>query len=739
LTIHTSKYLFHALLLGASLALATSYSAATIEYSEKQKETATDLVHKLETRHYSKRKFDDELSSQLLDSYFRSLDPSHLFLYQSDVDEFEKYRLQLDDQFAAGDLEAGFAIFNRYQQRINERLARLVEELPDMVAAMDFTVDEELSLEPEKLTWAASVEEANERWRKQIKNAVLSLKLAEKPDDEIVPTLTKRYKNQQHRISQYNEQDVFQVYANALTELYDPHTNYLSPRTSENFNINMSLSLEGIGAVLQLQDEYTRVSRIVPAGPADKQGQLQPSDRIIGVAQGEDGEFEDVVGWRLDEVVALIRGPKDTIVRLQVIPAATKTDERKVVTIVRNRVKLEEQSAQSSIVEIPEGDTIRKIGVIDIPAFYIDFEALRKGETDYKSTTRDVKRLLDDLVADDVDGIIVDLRNNGGGSLQEANELTGLFIEYGPTVQIRHSSRKVFRDGKRLRTPYYEGPMAVLINRLSASASEIFAGAIQDYQRGLVVGSQSFGKGTVQTLIPLTEGQLKLTESKFYRISGESTQHRGVIPDLAFPSRYDMEEIGESSLDHALNWDQINPVRHRKYHDIPALVPPLTDQYQKRIESDPDFAYLEDSLALAAEARGLQSLPLNEAARLALRDNQKEKSLAIENKRRLAKGLAPLDSMEEEQVADAGAVVAPVTETGTTNTEAASEADPAVGGEAGAASAGVASASVGSDATDAADTKTDAEEEDTDILLLQAGNVLIDSLSLNSQSVAVRN
>jgi carboxyl-terminal processing protease len=727
-----SKSTLSAVILSAGLAVYASASWSLIAYTEKQSETAADLVHKLETRHYSKRKFDDELSSELLDNYFRALDPSHLFLYQSDIDEFEKYRLQLDEQLSKGQLEAGFEIFNRYQQRIEERLERLVAEIPEMVAAMDFSVDEELSLEPEKRSWPRDAEEADERWRKQIKNAVLSLKLAGKSEEESIPTLVKRYENQQHRIGQYNEQDAFQVYANALTELYDPHTNYLSPRTSENFNINMSLSLEGIGAVLQLQDEYTKVSRIVPAGPADKQGQLRASDRIIAVAQGEDGEFEDVIGWRLDEVVALIRGPKDTTVRLQIIPAAAKNpDERNVVTIVRNKVKLEEQSAQSSIVEVPDGDGVKRVGVIDIPAFYIDFEALRKGDPNYKSTTRDVKRLLDELVADGAEGIIIDLRNNGGGSLQEANELTGLFIEYGPTVQIRHSSRKVFRDGKRLRTPYYEGPLAVLINRLSASASEIFAGAIQDYQRGVVVGSQSFGKGTVQTLIPLTEGQLKLTESKFYRISGESTQHRGVIPDVAFPSHYDAKEIGESSLDHALNWDQINPVRHRKYHDIPSMIPQLNNRYQARIKSDPDFTYLEDSLALAAEARELHALPLNEKARLALRDTQKEKSLAIENKRRLAKGMEPLDELENNLVADASAVE---TEQKSDPTEGNPAATGAItSGESGAAAEGVPGASVDTGETVAVEEE---EEEDDDILLLQAGLILVDTLGIENQAVA---
>jgi carboxyl-terminal processing protease len=693
----TKTFAILALTMGISLSQVGV--AANIEPYPKLSETAQDLVEKLENRHYSKRKFDDELSSELLDNYLSGLDPSRVFLYQSDVDAFESYRYVLDDQISNGELEAGFVIFNRYKDRIEQRLEKLLAELPEMVASMDFSVDEDLDLDAEKRAWPKDAKEADERWRKQIKNSALSLKLAGKADDEIAPTLEKRYLNQQHRISQYNAQDAFQVYANALTELYDPHTNYLSPRSSENFNINMSLSLEGIGAVLQLQDEYTRVARIVPAGPADKQGELKPSDRIVAVGQGDEGAFEDVIGWRLDEVVALIRGPKGTTVRLEVMPASDKAgEERRVITIVRNKVKLEEQSAQKEIIEVPNGDEVIKLGVIDIPAFYIDFEGMRRGEPDFKSTTRDVKRLLDELIAAEVDGVIIDLRNNGGGSLQEANDLTGLFIEYGPTVQIRHSSRKVFRDGKRLRTPYYDGPLAVLINRLSASASEIFAGAIQDYQRGVVVGSQSFGKGTVQTLIPLTEGQLKLTESKFYRISGDSTQHRGVIPDVEFPSQYDKSEIGESTLDHALNWDQINPVRHRKYHDIPALVPYLTDMYEARVDGNPDFVYLQDSLVLAEEARAVEFIPLNEKSRIALRDEQKARSLEIENKRRKAKGQPLLEDFEDE----------------TESTDEIADAD--------------------SDAD--ADEEEELEEE-PDVLLVEAGNILADVLQAKSEMVAI--
>ncbi len=700
--------------------------------SQNMAKTAMELVEKLETRHYSKREFDDSLSSELLDNYLDNLDPTRSFLYADDVARFESKRFMLDDEFGNGDLSTGFDIFNLYQDRLEARLEGLVEELPGLVASMDFSVEESLSLEPEKQGWPVNEKEADERWRKTLKNSVLSLKIAGKSDEEIPEVLVKRYSNQLKRIGQYNNQDVFQVYANALSELYDPHTNYLSPRTSENFNINMSLSLEGIGAVLQLEDEYTKVARIVTAGPADKQGELQPSDRILAVAQGEDGTFEDVLGWRLDEVVQLIRGPKGTTVRLEVIPAKAATpDERKIITIVRNKVKLEEQSAQKEIIEVPRGDEMIRLGVIDIPTFYIDFEGMRRGEPDFKSTTRDVKRLLDELIAEDVDGVIIDLRNNGGGSLQEANDLTGLFIEYGPTVQIRHSSRKVFRDGKRLRTPYYDGPLAVLINRLSASASEIFAGAIQDYQRGIVVGSQSFGKGTVQTLIPLPEGQLKLTESKFYRISGDSTQHRGVIPDVVFPDQYDTEEIGESTLKHALDWDQITPVRHRKYHDIPSLVPYLTDLYEGGARNNPDFIYLQDSLALAEEARNAVSLPLNEDARKALREERKAKSLAIENKRRKAKGLALLDDFLE----DGDQVAAVSLPSGSSDAQSASAQEGV--SPLGAASEGVDGAAIGSeDGTTAAEAGTDDEEEEVDVLLLEAGNILVDAVAARSEMLA---
>ena len=640
----------------ASLALLLSVcfpAWSIIEYTEQQRDTAVEMVAKLQERHYAKLPYGDELSSQHLDNYVNSLDSGKMFFTAVDLADFEQYRSVMDDQLQEGKLDGGFTIFNRYHQRVQDRLNNVSDTLPETVAAMDFTIDESYPLDMEDRRWAKDQAELDDRWRKQLKNQVLSLKIADKDDDEIVPTLQKRYDRQLQSVTKYNSQDVFQIYANALTELYDPHTNYLSPRSTENFNINMSLSLEGIGAVLQMEDEYTKVSSLVAKGPADKEGELRPSDRIVSVGQGVDGALEDIIGWRLDEVVQLIRGPKDTTVRLEVIPAKSKsTDERKVITIVRNKVKLEEQSAQKKMLEIPAGDEIIKIGVIDIPAFYIDFDAMRRGEKDYKSTTRDVKKLLQELEVDGVDGIIIDLRNNGGGSLQEANELTGLFIEYGPTVQIRHSSRRVWRDGKRLKSPYYEGPLVVLVNRLSASASEIFAGAMQDYERAIIVGDSSFGKGTVQTLVPLTEGQLKITESKFYRISGESTQHRGVIPDVEFPSIYDTTEIGESALDHALRWDQISPVRHINYDDFSSVLPDIQTQFLERSAHNPDFIFLEDQIEMAQAAREMTALPLNEKSRIALRDTQKEKALGIENKRRKAKGEELLTSLQDDEDED---------------------------------------------------------------------------------------
>ena len=634
--------------LGAVLLFSSASLASDLTPTAQQTWTLRALVTELEEKHYVDRRYNDAMSAEHLNTYLERLDPSHLYFTASDVSEFQRYATQLDDLGRQGLVSPAFEMFSRYEQRASERLEHVMSTMDTIVSKLDFDKDEYIDSDPTEREWAINDEELDDRWRKRIKNQVLALRLAEKDEAEIAPTLMKRYENQMNRLSQYNEQDVFAVFANALTSQFDPHTSYFSPRRAKNFDIDMRLSLEGIGAVLQTEDEYVKVVRVVPAGPADKQSDLIAAELIIAVGQGKEGPMTDVIGWRLDDVVDLVRGKKGTVVRLDVIPAAGRADEARRLTITRNEVQLEEQAAQSKIIKINDLDgSPRKIGVIDIPAFYLDFDAYRKGDPDFRSTTRDVAKLVNELNDAGVDGLVIDLRGNGGGSLREANELTGLFIEYGPTVQIRGTGSRVWRDGKRRRGPYYDGPVAIMIDRLSASASEIFAGALQDYGRAIVVGDRSFGKGTVQTLLDLPEGQLKITESKFYRISGDSTQHRGVIPDITYPSLLQHDEIGESSLEKALDWDRIAPVRHKNYGVVDAILPTLVAKHTERANSDPDFQYIWDQKALAEKVRGAEVLPLNEAARIAQRKSQEIQYLVIENTRRQAKGLDTLASLDE--------------------------------------------------------------------------------------------
>ncbi len=626
--------------------------AQALTLGSEHSDTIQALVAKLETRHYEGLKYNDELSKEHWQEYIDALDPRRIYFTQADIDAFKKYQFELDDQAKKGELSAALEVFNVYQERQIERLTSLTRELKPQIDKLDFEKQEYLLLDPSKAPWPESEEAMLERWRLYLKNDVLNLKLAGKELEAISETLLKRYQNQLKRAKQITSMDVFSIYANTLAALYDPHSSYFSPRRTENFNIEMSLSLEGIGAMLQQNGDYTKVNRIVPKGPADKQGELKPQDQIVGVAQGADGDMVDVIGWRLDEVVDLIRGPKESMVRLEVIPAeALASGERKEIKIIRNEVKLEEQAAQSKVIELDRDGKAFRLGVIDLPTFYIDFDAANRGDPNYRSTTRDVSRLLEELQSQKVDAVVIDLRNNGGGSLREANDLTSLFIEYGPTVQIRHSSDQIWRDGKRRKGTYYKGPLGVIINRMSASASEIFAGAIQDYGRGLIMGTQSYGKGTVQTLLPLPAGQLKVTESKFYRISGDSTQHRGVMPDVALPSLYYPEDIGESALDHALEWDQIKPVRHNKYGDFQRLIPTLISSSQNRQMSVPELVLLQEQVSLSRENDDMERLSLNYETRKKDREVRNARWLTIENKRRALEGedlLATVDELSEE-------------------------------------------------------------------------------------------
>jgi carboxyl-terminal processing protease len=633
----------------APLSYGLSSEAATLTPLPIHEQVTGEILTTLNQRHYEKLNVDNKLSETLFDNYLKALDPGKSYLLQSDINTISKYRDDLDNQLRAAKLDAGYEIFRLYKQRVEARLNNVIDNLPQTLNGFDYTVDEHLSIDDENLAWPKDAASADELWRKRIKASALNLRLDGKDAEGIESLLLKRYQNQLKRISQLETEDVFQLFINAYTQLYDPHTNYLSPRTSENFKINMSLSLEGIGAVLSKEDEYVKIVRLVHSGPAEKTGKLQPSDRIIGVGQGDDGNIEDVIGLRLDEVVDQIRGKKGSTVRLEIIPVDAESDDKtNIIKIVRDKVKLEDQSAQKQMLELYDNGKVRKIGVISVPTFYIDFAELRKGNPNYKSTTRDVSKLLQELNDDGAEGIIIDLRENGGGSLQEANELTGLFIESGPTVQIRNGDNRIGRQGKMPGKPYYDGPLLVMVNRMSASASEIFAGAIQDYRRAVVVGSQSFGKGTVQSLMPLQHGELKITESKFYRISGDSTQHRGVIPDLKFPAIYDVERVGESTLDDALPWDAIAPARHKFYFEITSMLPELNKNHRLRMAEDPDFIYLNDQLALREILNTKKSISLNEKERQQQEADSKQQQLMIENKRRKTKGLELLTSIDDK-------------------------------------------------------------------------------------------
>ena len=699
------QYLVKYLVIPVLVAFVAPFALAALETTREQAWTLRALITELEDTHFVDKRYNDAMSRAHLETYLERLDPSRLYFTQPDVDDFAKFETTLDDLGRQGELYPAVEIYERYREIASARLRNVIDEMDGVAQRFDFDRDEYIERDPTERSWAKTPYGLSERWRKRLKSQVLSLKLADKEASEIAPTLKKRYENQLKRLEQYNTQDVFAVYANALTSQFDPHTSYFSPRRAENFDIDMRLSLEGIGAVLQNEDEYVKVVRVVPAGPADQQSDLKAAELIIGVGQGDEGPMTDVIGWRLDDVVDLVRGKKGTVVRLDVIPAAGRADEVRRLVITRNEVRLEEQAAQSKIIEINDLEgSPRKIGVIDVPAFYLDFDAYRRGDPDFRSTTRDVAKLVEELDAAGVDGLVIDLRGNGGGSLREANELTGLFIEYGPTVQIKGTGARIWRDGKRRRGPFYEGPLAIMIDRLSASASEIFAGALQDYGRAIIVGDRSFGKGTVQTLLDLPEGQLKITESKFYRISGDSTQHRGVIPDISYPSLLQHDEIGESSLEKALDWDRIAPVRHKNYAAIDTILPTLVAKHTERANSNADFQYIWDQKALAETISSAEQVPLNENARIAQRESQESQYLAIENTRRKAKGLEVLASLDDMFESDEDDDEAPN-----------SSADPDA-------------ASPHSD--------DDSSDEEEDALITETARILVDAINLSGPVMA---
>lgn len=608
-----------------------------------------NVVELLKRHHYSKPPLDDARSVIIYDSYIKLLDPARSYFTAADIAEFDKWKTQFDDFLKSGNLDPGFTIYKRYLDRVKQRLDFALAELNKGVDKIDFTVNETLLIDRKDAPWLKDQAALDDLWRKRVKDEVLRQKIAGKEPKQIQETLIKRYKNQLARLDQTRAEDIFQAYINTFAQSYDPHTNYLSPDNAENFDINMSLSLEGIGAVLQSDNDQVKIVRLVPAGPAAKTKQVAPADKIIGVAQGNK-EMVDVVGWRLDEVVKLIRGPKGSVVRLEIIPASNAPSDQtsKIVSITREAVKLEEQAAKKSVLKLKQDGRDYKLGIIEIPAFYLDFKAYRAGDPEYKSTTRDVKKLLTELQKEKVDGVVIDLRNNGGGSLQEATELTSLFIEKGPTVLVRNSDGRVDVLEDENPGAFYKGPLALLVNRLSASASEIFAGAMQDYHRALIIGGQTFGKGTVQTIQPLNHGELKLTLAKFYRVSGQSTQHQGVLPDIDYPSIIDTKEIGESALPEAMPWDTIRPVVKPAVDPFKPYLAQLKAQHQARSDKDAEFIYIRDRLALTQKLMTEKTVSLNEQERRARHDEVEAKQLALENIRRKAKGEEPLKELKKE-------------------------------------------------------------------------------------------
>ena len=645
------------LLAGAVLAKPAIVSIDELHANEQQRQAALIITQVMEKFHYRKPRIDDDMSVAVYERYLESLDANRSFFSAKDIKGFERYRDELDDSLRTGKLDPAFRIFRRFRELVEQRVTYAKELL--QANNFDFTADETYQFDRSEADWLPDAAALDDLWRRRVKNDILSLRLAGQDETEISETLRKRYEGISRRVVQMAPEDVFQAFINAFTLSVEPHTSYMSPRLSENFDIGMRLSLQGIGAVLRNENEFTQIQSTVPGGPAERSGELKGGDRIVGVAQGSDGEMEDVIGWRLQDVVDLIRGPKDSVVRLNILPKSQGVDGRtREVLLVRDEIKLEDKAAKSEIIEATDGV---RLGVIEVPAFYRDFGAQAAGEEDFRSTTRDVRVLLDDLQSQKVDGIIIDLRRNGGGSLSEATELTGLFIEKGPVVQVKDSSGRIEVERDPDPEQVYAGPLAVLVDRNSASASEIFAGAIQDYNRGLILGEPTFGKGTVQTLVDLGRflrsrkdiGRLRLTMAQFFRVQGGSTQHRGVMPDIVYPTAKGAADHGERALDNALPWASIKAAEHQFLGATPLTG--LRDASQERIAGNPGFRFLLEEEDDLIELDKKTTVSLNESVRRAEWDRREQERLDRRNRLRAFRNLPPLASLDEEEDEDVSA------------------------------------------------------------------------------------
>ena len=612
-----------------------------------------EIVNNLLSRHYKKQVLNDSLSKDHLARYIEFLDPGKNYFLKEDVTSFQIWSTKLDDFAKIGEIQPGFFIFNIFKKRYIDRLTYNLSLLKDEAHVFDFNTNQTISFDIDSKDWFPTKKASDEFWENRLTDLMIRQFLNDEETKAIEAreTLIKRYENQIRLIAQRDSRDVFQLYVNAFASLFDPHTSYFSPRTNENFQINMSLSLEGIGAELTIEDEYTKVNRVVPGGPADLQGDLKAEDRIVGVGQQND-DIVDVIGWRLDEVVDLIRGAKNTIVRLEYIPSSSEQTNTKTISIVRDTVKLEDRATQSQIININNTSGNFDIGIIEIPAFYMDFEGYRARDPNYRSTSKDVFKIVNEFKANNsVDGIVLDLRGNGGGALFEATSLTDLFINYGPVVQIKDASGRIYKNNRAKRRAIYDKPLLVLIDRLSASASEIVAGALQDYRRAIVVGTQSYGKGTVQDISPVKLGQMKQTVSKFYRVSGESTQSRGVVPDISLPSIISIDEVGESQKDNALEWDTIAqvPYYQKSGNTIDDTLDELRELSLDRRISDPNMMSLISKIALSRDLSAEKTLSLNLDLRKARSESWDEQIFVIENSRRTALNLEPFNTIDEWQ------------------------------------------------------------------------------------------
>jgi carboxyl-terminal processing protease len=659
-----------------------------IKPDEQQSLVCKEIVALIENYNYKKLTLNDSISSLILDKYVKALDPYRSYFLASDIKEFEQFRKTLDDQFRAGDLTAPFYIFNVYSKRYNETLDYAIAHIKDKY---DFNQNDTYVFDREKMPWVTSTTELNDIWKKRVKYELINLSIAGTADAKNAETLTKRYQNLKSQSSKLNNQDVFQTIMDAFTETIDPHTNYFNPTNAQQFNEEMARSFEGIGARLKLENDVLKIDEVIPGGPAFKSKLLNAGDRIIGVAQAT-GDFEDIIGWRIESSVAKIKGPKGTKVRLRIIPVGQEMSSKPItIELTRDKIVMEDQSAKKEVKTIQSNGKPYKIGIITVPGFYADFKAANAGDPNYKSTTRDVRLLIDTLkTKDKVDAIVMDLRANGGGSLVEAIDLTGLFIDRGPVVQVKDLKGNVEVSEDERPGVAWDGPFGVMVDRLSASASEIFSGAIQDYGRGIIVGTQTYGKGTVQSSIDLNKlvnpsilqrlaalvqkgpnssglaikggkdatpqlGQINLTMAKFYRVNGSSTQHKGVMPDIVLPSFYPLDKIGEDTEESALPWDEVLASNYVAVADLNALKTQLVKLHNERMEKSLDYKSLIQDIEEMKKRDTETSITLNENKLKAERDSLEAKNLAKINKLRASRGLSAVkkgDKIKKDETFD---------------------------------------------------------------------------------------